>query len=87
MKAAIDARDGTNLSNNQNYKDVLAKLPADQIVYGYMDMSGFADTLTEAMSSQTEARTPCPPHCSMWNSSRRSKVRFLGRAGAEWAAG
>jgi hypothetical protein len=48
MKAAIDARDGDNLAGNQNYKDVLAKLPADQIGYGYMDMGVYMDAVLDA---------------------------------------
>jgi hypothetical protein len=57
MQAVIDARgdDGSNLADNQDYKDVLAKLPADQIGYGYMDMRAYMDALLDAAGSELAA--------------------------------
>lgn len=48
MQAIIDVRDGTNLSDSQNYQDVMAKLPSDQMGYGYFDLGVFVDAGLEA---------------------------------------
>lgn len=48
MQALIDARDGDNLAENQNYKDVLDKLPADQISYGYLDAGAYMEAALQA---------------------------------------
>jgi hypothetical protein len=48
MQAIIDARDGDNLDGNQNYQDVLDKLPADQIAYGYIDVGAYMSAMLEA---------------------------------------
>jgi hypothetical protein len=48
MQELIDARDGDNLADNQNYKDVLDKLPADQISYGYLDMGAYMEAALQA---------------------------------------
>jgi hypothetical protein len=48
MQAMIDVRDGTSLSESENYQDVMAKLPSDQIGYGYIDVGVFMDAGLEA---------------------------------------
>jgi hypothetical protein len=48
MQAVIDAQEGANLAELQSYKDVLARLPADQIGYSYMDMGVYMDTVLKA---------------------------------------
>jgi hypothetical protein len=50
MQALIDAQDGTsqNLADNQDYKDVIAKLPVGQLGYGYIDLGAYIDAFLEA---------------------------------------
>jgi hypothetical protein len=47
MQAVIDAHEGVNLAESQAYKDVLAKLPADQVMYGFMDMGSYMEAMLE----------------------------------------
>jgi hypothetical protein len=52
MQAAIDAWEGDNLTTNQNYKDVLDKLPAEQMGYGYLDMAAYTGALSQAAATE-----------------------------------
>jgi len=47
MQKIVDAQDGANLASNQNYQDVLDKLPADQIGYGYIDAGAYLESMLE----------------------------------------
>lgn len=49
IQAVIDAKDGSHLAENQNFQDVMAKLPAEQAGYGYMDLSAYVDSMLQAM--------------------------------------
>ncbi len=55
MQKAIDAQQsGANLASSTNYQDVLDKLPADQVGYGYMDMGSYMDELLSAAGPELE---------------------------------
>jgi hypothetical protein len=60
MQAVVDAWAGTsqNLTNNQDFQDVLAKLPAGQIGYGYVDVGAYMDALMEAAGSELAGVAP-----------------------------
>jgi len=49
IQAVIDAKDGSHLAENQNFQDVMDKLPADQAGYGYLDMNAYMDAMLQAM--------------------------------------
>lgn len=58
MQAVIDARDGTNLADIQEYQDALAKLPAGQIGYGYVDIGAYMDAFMQAAGSELAGVAP-----------------------------
>lgn len=58
MQAFIDAQEGAKLADNQDYKDVMAKLPADQIGYGYIDVGAFMDAALGAVESELAGIAP-----------------------------
>jgi hypothetical protein len=61
MQAVIDtqAQDGRNLADdNQSYKDVMEKLPAGEIGYGYFDIGAFMDAFLEAAESELADMAP-----------------------------
>jgi len=47
MQEIVDAQDGANLASNQDYQDVLDRLPADQIGYGYIDAGAYLESMLE----------------------------------------
>jgi len=54
MQAVIDTKGGDSLADNENYKDVMAKLPPDQIGYGYLDTETLIDAMLQAVGSELE---------------------------------
>lgn len=60
MQAVIDGRDGASLAENETYKDVIAKLPSDQIVYSYVDMAAFMDAVLEVAGPEMGAIPALP---------------------------
>jgi hypothetical protein len=47
MQEIIDVQDGDNLAGNQDYQNVLDKLPSDQIGYGYIDAGAYLESMME----------------------------------------
>ena len=58
MQAIIDAQETTNLTDNQDYKDVMSKLPAGQIGYGYLDVGAYMDAVLKAAESDLAGIAP-----------------------------
>ena len=59
LKKTIDASQGeANLANSENYQDILAELPKDQVGYGYMDMGAYMKALMAAAESELAELPP-----------------------------
>jgi hypothetical protein len=58
MHAVIDAQDGTNLAQDEDYVKTLAELPADSLGFGYMNMGSMMEAWLAGMEDMADLMGP-----------------------------